>query len=317
MKPEDIDNWKEFLEDNDATNIIDYGDWIMCNCLFHQQSHNERPSFGISKESGVGNCFGCGTHSWNEICKLFGISTVEFTDGIKESAWQTFKKKFKKEKKTVSYQRFKLPKHLVNPIGHKGAYNYLINRNHYDTGLLEQYNVRLCLDKNSKYYEYLIFPIEDPKGVLFFDARYVGIGDKTRWLRPKGAPYWKTYFNWVNVENEKILLFVEGVSDALKFIQLGLPAVPAKNFSLYQLQLIRKSSADKIFLFYDNDPAGRTLKAKNGKPIHFTAKAKHLLSDSGIDIRVGILPPNVSDPAEVNSLDLLLKYNVELKKSFG
>lgn len=316
MRPDEIEDWEEFLSEQDCTGIIDYGDWIMCNCIFHEQSGNERPSLGINKDTGVGNCFGCGTHNWKEICDVFGISTVEFVEGVRENVWQKFREKVLGGEKKRTFKRYKLPNKLVNPLGHRGAKKYLIDRAGYDTELLEAYGIRLCMDKNSKYYEYLIWPIEDEKGLLFFDARYVGNLDRARWRRPKDSAYWKTYFNWENVKESETLLFVEGAGDALKFIQFCWPTIPAKNFSQKQLDMIRNSPVKRIFLFYDNDPAGRTLISKTGKPIHFTAKAKHLLSNSGIDIIVGNLPDYANDPGNVRCADDVLDINPKLAKIF-
>lgn len=317
MRPDEVDDWEEFLEDQGCENITDYGDWIMCVCPFHEQSHTERPSFGIYKETGTGNCFGCGGHTWPDICERFGLSSLDFIDGIREASWQKFKAKvLGGDKKKVTYKRYHLPNKLRNPLGHRGAREYLIERNGYDTELLSAYGIRLCMDKSSKYYEHIIFPIEDEKGILFFDARYAGKLDKTRWRRPSGAAYWKTYFNWINVSQSKNLLFVEGASSALKFIQFGWPTIPAKNFSDRQLKMIRNSPVERIFLFYDNDEAGRSLLSSKGKPIHFTAKAQHLLEGCGIEVIVGILPDYANDPADVKYSSDVFDLNFKLAEIF-
>lgn len=318
MQPIDIDDWEAFLEEQGCENIMDIGDWVMCNCIFHEQSDTVRPSLGIHKESGVGNCFGCGTHSWNDVCEVFGISVVEFIDGVRASVWDKFREKVLRKKTARKYKRYKLPKSLVNPLGHKGARKYLIEERNYDISVLEAYGIRLCRDSNSRYFNHVVFPIEDEKGVLFFDARYVGkTKGKTRWKRPKDSAYWKTYFNWENVKDSKTLLFVEGAGDALKLIQFGLPAIPAKNFSPYQLTMIRNAPVERIFLFYDNDEAGRTLLSEKGKPIHFTAKARHLFDNSGIEVITGIIPDYAGDPAQIESLSDIMKANPKLAKTFA
>ena len=53
----DILDWEDFLSSNGCKGVIDFGDWVMCNCPFHNQTDESRPSFGINKESGIGNCF--------------------------------------------------------------------------------------------------------------------------------------------------------------------------------------------------------------------------------------------------------------------
>jgi hypothetical protein len=313
MIPSEIEDWQIFLEEQECDNIIDYGDWIMFNCVFHDQSDKSRPSLGVHKESGVVNCLGCGMHNWRELCEAFGISPVDFIDGVRENSWQHFKKKILGINERKRYKRYKLPRQLANPLGHKGAREYLIDRRGFDTRLLQAYDIRLCIDRDSRYYEHLIFPICDEKGVLFFDARYVGKHEwKTRWKRPKNCAYWKTYFNWENVKDSPVLLFAEGAPDALKLIQLEFPAIPAKNFSKKQIDMIRESNVKTIFLFYDFDEAGRWKKDKKGKDIHFTAKAQMLFSNCGIDVHVGILPKYAKDPALVRTRKDIVKHNPKL-----
>ena len=315
MIPSEIEDWQIFLEEQDCENIIDYGEWIMCNCVFHDQSEKNRPSLGLHKESGVVNCLVCCTHSWRELCEAFGISAIDFIDGVRENSWQRFKRKVLGSNEKKKYKRYKLPKQLANPLGHRGARKYLIDIRNYDTRLLEAFDIRLCIDRDSRYFEHIIFPISDEKGILFFDARYVGKHEwKARWKRPKDCAYWKTYFNWENVKSSPVLLFTEGVPDALKMIQFGFPAIPAKNFSKKQIDMIRESGVESIYLFYDNDEAGRWRKDKRGNEIHYTAKARTLFSNCGIDIHVGVLPTNAKDPAVVNSRKDIEKGNPRLRQ---
>jgi hypothetical protein len=103
------------------------------------------------------------------------------------------------------------------------------------------------------------------------------------------------------------------VTDALKLIQFGLPTVPAKNFSAKQLEMVRNSKIEDIFLFYDEDEAGRYAVNNKGVPIHFTAKAQFLFGDCGINVNVGSLGKRAKDPAELKSKNVLLKCNPILK----
>lgn len=311
MQPDDIEDWEDFLKDQGCDGIVEFDDWIMLNCIFHNQSDLSRPSMGINKDTGIANCFGCGFHSWSDICEVFGISSVNFIEAPRASKWEKFRNRYKKEKRR--YRRYTLPYKLTNPLKHKGSKKYLIDRNKYSYDILCNYGIKVCLDRNSKYNEHIIFPILDNKGVLFFDGRYVGdIEGKNRWVRPIDCAYWKTYFNWVNVKDSRWLIFVEGASDVLKFAQFGLPAIPAKNFSDLQYKMILDSPSEVIWLSYDNDDPGRYLVSEKGKEIHFTAKALNLFCDSGKTIKIMNLPDYSSDPADVHSLKDLKKVNYDL-----
>jgi len=313
VKPYEIEDWIDFLKDHDFVNIQDMGEWIMANCIFHNQTDLLRPSLGINKITGVGNCLGCGSHSWYEICKKLDISVVELIDGVKEKEWDKFKNKIQKQKEIKKVVRYKLPKELKNPFTHKGASIYLKEQG-IGKDALKKYKVRICMDKTSKYFEHIIFPVEDEKGILFFDARYVGKNkDRPRWQRPKNCAFWKTMWNWNNVKYKQTVIFVEGISDAIKLSQFGLSVIPLKSPSKRQFKEVLYSPIENIVLLYDNDEAGRWKKNKKGKPIHFTAKAFEYFNDCGKNIIVGHLPKGASDPAKIRNLKSLQCANPTIK----
>jgi DNA primase len=308
MRPDEVMDWKELLQTNGCTGIVEYSDWIMCNCIFHSQTESNRPSFGIHKETGTGNCFSCGKHSWDEICKVWGISSVEFIDGVKASTWEYFKKKLLKKVDT-GYKRFELPE--ISPafsqydgehiVLYGPAVTYFADRGINDQNW-NRWETRFCINPESRYYQHIIFPIYDEKGLLFFHARYVGPDTwKPRWRSPLDSPKWKTFWNWefIRTVGYTSVFFTEGITDAMKLWQLGFPAIAAKDFSMHQIQMILKSKVQNIFLCYDKDAAG----AK------FNSKTLWLFSNSGRSIWSVILPDYAKDPAEVKSSNDLIKAN--------
>lgn len=297
--PSDITDWHDFLHTNGCTNIQDHGTWIMCNCPFHNQSDTTRPSFGIFKESGMGNCFGCGTHSWKTMCELFGIDSDSFVDGVKENVWKSFTNRlFKKEKD--AYKRFKLPINLANPYGVKNAVNYIISHG-LSKEAIEHFGIRVCMDRNSIYFNHLIFPIHDHKDILFFDARYIGgLPNMPRWRTPKGAPRWRAYFNWQYGVKQDYLCFVEGATDVVKFWGWGIKnTIAAKNFSNMQYRMILRSGVKHILLGYDNDEAGEL----------YTDNAIEQFKNSGINISVLHFPKGCKDPGDIKSFSRFLRSN--------
>jgi DNA primase len=163
--PNQIIHWEEFLKEHGCSGVVDFGDWAMCYCPFHTQSDRSRPSFGINKESGMGNCFGCGTHDWEEICNKFGIDSLDTIEGMRESMWDNLRKRIHGEKTARKYLRYNLPDQLINPYSHKGSLKY-INDRHISKEMIERFGIRTCIDKSSKYFEYLIIPIYDDKGLV-------------------------------------------------------------------------------------------------------------------------------------------------------
>lgn len=313
--PNDIEDWTDFLETNNCKGIVEFEDWIMCVCPFHEQTDDSRPSFGINKELGIGNCFGCGRHTWEDICEAFGLSSIDFIDGVRANAWERFRNKIKGKGKR-KFKRFALPNQLVNPFGVKASTEYLLKRGiHKET--VESFGIRLCIDESSKYMNHLIFPIEDEKGVLYFDARYVGKKKwKPRWRSPKDCAKWKTFYNWHYGESPFYLCFVEGATDVLKMVQFGVKnTIAAKYFSPEQFDLVLKAGPRFIFLAYDEDEAGRyAVSEKTGKPMHFMHKAKTLFSDAGISIQEVQFPEGCKDPGDIESEEALYSINRKLQR---
>lgn len=313
--PAQIEDWVEFLDDNGCKGVVDFGDWVMCHCPFHEQEDYTRPSFGVNKESGYGNCFGCGKKSWEDICELFGVSSTDFIDGVRSLDWNRFKNKLIGGKKN-KFLRFKLPNELQSPYGHKGARDYLNNRGIHKL-VVEGMQVRLCMDKASKYCEHLIFPIRDEKGILYFDARYVGENpNKPRWRTPNGSARDRSFYGWRYKVKFKYLCFVEGAGDVIKMKSLGLRhTIAAKYFSERQFNMVLHSGARYLFLAYDEDEAGRyKTSEKTGENISFMNKAKTLFSNAGMYIEEVRFPKGCNDPGDITSESLFYKLNPKLKK---
>ena len=235
MRPEEVGDWVDFLKSNGAKNIIDYGEWVGMDCLFHEQSDNSRPSLGINKESGCGNCFGCGVHFWEEFCELFGLDATDFIDAPRGSLWESLRKRIRPIEE--GFKRYKLPNDLRSITDSKEAVDYFKKR-HFQIDYTANYT-HWCGDKSSKYYDCIIFPIMDPYGVIYFDARYVGKLDKPRWRSPKDSPKDRAFYNFPYGKKLKYLCFTEGASDALKMTQFGIKnTIAAKYFSDIQFKYI-------------------------------------------------------------------------------
>ena len=209
---------------------------------------------------------------------------------------------------------------LYGGAGEDGKYQ-LWGIEEYESGegigpVLEEYGVKSCIDKASKYYQHIIFPIKDEKGVLYFDARYYGTNKSApRWRCPDGAPRSKTFFNWpYGKKGLPYLCFVEGASDALKLISWGLKyTIPAKTFSSEQFGMVLKSGVERLFLAYDQDEAGRYKVNKEGENVSFEGKNRRLFGDSGREIKIVTFPRKVKDAGDVKNYNTFIGENVFLK----
>ena len=313
MIPSEITDWKDFLQSNGCSNIVEYEEWIMINCVFHSQDDTSRPSMGIYKPTGYVNCFACGRHSWEDLCEVFGISSEDFIDAIRDGIWKNFKRKLLGKKDELKFKRYQLPDGLDS--ADSGLEYFKIR--HIRNEMVSQYKVAFCNSLTSRYFEHIIFPIYDNNGILYFQGRYIGKSSwKPRWIQPADAAVWKTYWGWNEFQYRESIFFVEGVSDAMRLFGMGFPAIPAKTFSPYQINMILKSKIKNIFLCYDNDSAGRTAEDKYGREIHYTAKAKYLFSNSGRSIFDAKLPDGAKDPCEIANADDFVKLNPIISKMY-
>jgi len=306
MHPGEISDWNDFLKGVGCVGIVDYGDWIMCNCVFHEQTETIRPSMGINKDTGWCNCFSCGSHTWEDFCKVVGIEFDHFIVCVRQGHWEQLRKKMFRDTTTRKYKRFKLPKHCSSLS--KQAVNYFRERS-FDidrlSEYLKKYNIVFCDDSNSRYEESILFPICDEKGMLYFQARYVGQKKWIeRWRHPKDSPLWKTYWNFNNVKDSRYVILNEGITDSLKLVMHGLPAIPAKSFSEYQWKHLFRLKADIIFTFYDNDDAGEK----------YTEKAFALFRDCGKKVIRLKYNGDGDDPGSISDVNRWIESNPELQK---
>jgi DNA primase len=309
MQPNEVLDWEDFLKSNGCSNVIDTGQWVMCNCIFHGESN---PSFGIDKESGQGHCFVCGWHNWEDICGVFGISANDFIEAMRENQWEALKRKLFKEKRSLTYKRYDCPHicHYQHPYSQLALWKYFKERNITGKSISEFY-VHYCDDAKSKYNESFIFPVYDEKGVLYFQARYIGDNKYIqRWRFPKNCAKWKMHFNWVNVKNRDTVIFVEGPPNVMRLFEWGFPSVAAKDFSPYQIGNIIHSKVQRIFILYDRDQDkilsdGTVFNA--GKK--YSKRAKKVFSNCGKEVILLKLPEGYKDIAEVKTLDEFIDSN--------
>jgi DNA primase len=227
--------------------------WIMACCPFHQEN---RPSFGVNKETGVYNCFACGA-SGNladliSFCK--GISVADAVKEITKSA----KTLFKQSSLVINLDKRKEDIILSKTILKEYAYYhpYLIKRG-ISKETLKKFAVGYDITNRA-----VTFPFFDLQGNLR-TIKYRKVDSKQFWYYPGGEDKSKLLYLIHAVKGLKRVYIVEGEVDALYCWENGLPAVALSGswMTKEQAKLLLSTGVKEVVIFTDNDSAGE--KAKN------------------------------------------------------
>ena len=236
-------------------------DWLNCCCPIHRDT---RPSFGINKQTGVYNCYVCGTGNIvGLISTLTGTTISESKEKLETfssspmafEAWiHSFKDKI--QSRRDDKRHFLLSEGMLQMYKPKPEnYNTLISRG---------FNVKTLAEAEVGYDRILkrnTFPIRNREG------KFSGIvGRSTTRTLPRWKVYWETriaeqLYNVNNVMDNQDLLITEGPLDVLRAMQCGYPsssvigifsATPTRT----QLELIRTLNPKSLILGLDADEAG-------------------------------------------------------------
>ena len=288
------------------------GDWIMTKCPYHDDSN---PSFGISLRpmrasgrrysAGGFNCFACGAHgTWPDLLKHLGIEEGERIEAMSEAEWQLLKDSLNE----TGEEPIKWPgidvEGLEHVLGSPRAYSEEkailttdLEPNYYTSSYLHKRGLRYKTIKDFEFLyskrlkDFVFIPVKAINGqeVLWVERRRI-VGDGPKYWRPKGVRKELVLFNYHNIvkSNMRWCCLVEGIFDAIKLHQFGVPAVCCfASLSPFQRNLL-VSRFDTIYICFDGDTAGRG-KAK---------KARALLHDTGTDV-TNINLPNGKDPDDM------------------
>jgi len=272
--------------------------WVMSCCPFHD---DKNPSFGINVETLEGHCFLCGWFKWAEILSQMGLpidEDLDMVDAFTGVAWRAVKDKFNfDDPKSIKFKRFGIPEGYDDILTCDKHMEYLESRG-FDRIIMTEFNLKVCNDKSSKYYNRIILPVYNVTGgSMFFDARAIKPA-RVKYMRPLGAPvkYSLGGVDRLYMGSYNYVVIVEGYLDMMKLWQYEIPAVNTfgSNISSVQAKMIMQKHLDHIVLGFDPDQAG----AK--------AREKALAMFEGCGSRIHHLRITVGkDPCSISHSDLV------------
>jgi DNA primase len=242
----------------------DGSDWLNCSCPMHK---DERPSFGINKQTGVYSCFVCGTGTIvGLLSNLYSISDSDAKEKLEtfSSSPMAFDAWLRSFSDISKRRNFRNEQHLLSEAM-LGMYNP--GPNDYNTLIQRGFDPQVLASAEVGYDRVLrrnTFPIRSKTG------RFTGLIGRSIRTSRNGTTRWKVYwetrireqlYNVQNVLENQELLITEGPLDVLRAIQFDYPsnsivgifsATPTRT----QLDLIRSLSPKSIILGLDADEAG-------------------------------------------------------------
>lgn len=228
------------------------GNEIVTKCL-NPEHQDRNPSYSINYITGQTYCFSCGFK--DPVPKLLGIPQDE--DTLRTSKYLALSRQWEEDEVSQVYEITLPPVDFYIDESIRG-----ISRE-----ILKDLGVYYC--SHGRYKGRLVFPIRDAYGnLLGFDARIHTedvVLPNAKYLRPTSMrtkdclyPLDYLYKNSGTLDMSRIVL-VEGVFDALSYIQMGVPALA--NFGLStpspeKIGRLISLGCDELCLGLDKDTAG-------------------------------------------------------------
>ena len=228
----------------------------------------------IEKESGRSVCFkkksskcpGAGSRITYTLSLLSGISieavkreifdlVVQLTDEINVS----FEDNDEVERKELKAGSLPLDVHFIQMSGAEEGVEYLNNRG-ISKDVAKKYKILY-----SPVMRRVLFPVIIGKTLYGWQGRAIDKVDKgSRMHNMKGDWRSRTLMFYENIVDKKFAIIAEGPIDAMKFEQVGhFVATMGKEISNDQLELLRKSKIEKIYLALDRDAFDKIERIRN------------------------------------------------------
>lgn len=242
--------------------------WIMFRCPFHEE---ENPSFGINIESGAYHCFACHVKgSFSDFARHFGydVSSLPFLDipsnsdyrKAREKAVMSLRKSLSMDnkfynKKFVSFKdamkdnpNDKYTRMLIKYAANRGISQWTIRR------------LNFGYIKYGIYRNRVVIPVYDYSGrkILWYEGRNATNDNSVpKYWRPKYSSSSMTLYNYANILQKDYAVVVEGIFDAIKLYNCGIPGVCIFSSKISDMQYALLSAFSKVLLAFDGDAAGK------------------------------------------------------------
>lgn len=285
-------------------NVKETAENYMASCPFanlHGGGDDSSPSFSIHKETGIWQCFGCGSKGslHQLLLQVGGMSPdqVRELSKRKASSSEDIKLKLKKIKeKGMPNLPIELPKeYTVNLSGR--FVHYLYSRGITDE-CMGEFFIGCCED--GFYKDCVVLPlICNDKLVSFIARRIKVLESQQKYLFPQGTSKKDILFNYDTIhEGDKVYL-VEGPFDVLKLWSLGLKnvcCVFGSDINTRQIRMLLFKNVEEVCVMTDGDLAGDRAAAKIGRDLSKFCKVTKIAMPEGKD------PGDISDVPELNNI---------------
>jgi len=241
--------------------VVPGSEWIKCQCT--NPDHNDsNPSAGVNVESGILHCFSCG---YNEMF----IKQEENEGDEADIIWKARYQNLKQQTKNSEYADFDS---IVETQMDRNKELFLppVDRMLHEEwrGISEEVlqDAQAYYCSRGKYRGRYVFPFYQNSKVYGFDARIVDASASmlnAKWVRNRGAPVKDLVYphdvlqkRFTSLEH---IVIVEGVADALSYIQMGVPAIASFGLtppSNLRIEELIRMGVKKVTLGFDNDEAG-------------------------------------------------------------
>lgn len=260
----------------------EFSNMFRCACPIHDGDNPT--SLCIYKESGAWRCFTGGCHEKygaNTLGLIRGLLSkdreasvneainfiedmiggkLEFSDTTPMNYHLLYKDKVNNQSKVT---RQAIRKRLEIPA------EYFINRG-FSNNVLDKYDVGLCKNKKSQFYNRCVVPIYDISynNVIGYSGRDITERSKVKWLHshfPRESTLYNSWFAKDIIKQENTCILVESPGNIWRLEEAGIHmglAMFGTELSFNQMRLLSQLSVLNLVLLLDNDQAGKNATAR-------------------------------------------------------
>lgn len=290
-------NLKDFFEENEVKYWLSgknvSSGWINIQCLYCNDKSNH---LGIRKRDFKCSCWKCGGHYFGDvISKITGCSLKEAKKIMSELKKGTRTKTRRKDKNDFFYQNeVVLPKEATKEFP-KIHLKYLKKRGYNPRKIIEKYNLLSCYT-SGRYKFRIIIPIVMNRKIVAYTSRDVTNTQRLRYLTAKESECIinpkEVIYNYDSIKENKDAFLVEGPFDVWKMGDGSFSFLGIKITS-NRLINIAKKKINNLYIFFDNDSAGKNAAKKVSRILSPVVKRIHILSLKKYD-----------DPGSLNKIEI-------------
>jgi len=253
-------SYKQIIEEklkSLGANYVVHGDEIKTKCLNPEHIDN-KPSYFINVHTGVSHCFSCGFSPHPS----FFLEGEVSEEQLWESRYAGLTSRHEQMQECLERHLDRQKEVFLPPEDHALTEEW----RGISSATLQSVGAYYC--SRGKFRGRNVFPVII-RGVIYgFDARVVdttlAIVQDAKWIRPRGMPVKDIVYPFeANKEllasNDGHILIVEGVADALSYIEMGSPALASFGLtepSMRRIEEMIRMGVTTVTLAFDNDEAG-------------------------------------------------------------